>query len=46
MDHGAREHSAPDLLSGLAEMAVTSELLAGSEDLSDTLQRLAHRARE
>jgi signal transduction histidine kinase len=36
----------PGTLSGLAEMAVTSELLAGSGDLADTLQRLAQRARE
>ncbi|MEO8539309.1 MAG: GAF domain-containing protein [bacterium] len=34
-----------EVLSSLAEMAITSEILAGSEDLNDILQRLAHRAR-
>jgi signal transduction histidine kinase len=35
----------PEAFSTLAEMAITSELLVGSEDLSDTLTRLAARAR-
>lgn len=34
------------VLSSLSEMAVTSELLAGSADLTEILQRLAQRARE
>jgi signal transduction histidine kinase len=34
------------LVRGLAEMAVTSDLLAGMEDLSEVLSRLAGRARE
>jgi len=46
MDHTEAEPPGPDVRTGLAEMAITSELLAGSEDLSDTLQRLAHRARD
>jgi signal transduction histidine kinase len=33
-------------LGALAQMAATSELLASSDDLPDTLQRLAQRARE
>ena len=33
-------------LGGLAEMAATSELLVGSDDLSEILQRVAQRARE
>lgn len=36
----------PDLLRRLGEMAVTSEILATSEDLAEILQRLAQRARE
>lgn len=46
VDEPAGATGVPDAVSRLSEMAVTSELLAGSEDLSDTLQRLAHRARE
>ncbi len=34
------------VLSSLSEMAVTSEILAGSADLTEILQRLAQRARE
>lgn len=33
-------------LNGLTEMAVTSEVLAASGDLSETLQNLAHRAQD
>lgn len=35
-----------EVLSSLGEMAITSEILAGSEDLKEILQRLAQRARE
>ena len=35
-----------DLASRLGEMAVTSDLLAGTDDLSEVLRRLAARARE
>lgn len=35
-----------EVLSSLSEMAITSEILAGSEDLKEILQRLAQRARE
>ena len=34
------------VLSNLSEMAITSEILAGSADLTEILQRLAQRARE
>lgn len=36
----------PEILKRLAEMAVTSEILATSEDLAEILLRLAQRARE
>lgn len=36
----------PEVLRRLGEMAVTSEILASSEDLAEILQRLAQRARE
>ncbi|HMO53884.1 MAG TPA: GAF domain-containing protein [Tepidiformaceae bacterium] len=36
----------PEVLRRLGEMAVTSEILATSEDLAEILQRLAQRARE
>ncbi len=35
-----------EVFSSLSEMAITSEILAGSEDLKEILQRLAQRARE
>ncbi len=35
-----------EVLSSLSEMAVTSEILAGSADLNEILQRLAQRAKE
>jgi signal transduction histidine kinase len=46
MREPATESGEVAVLSGLAEMAVTSEILAGSADLSEILQRLAQRARE
>lgn len=44
----AHEIAEPELhtLAGLAEMATTSELLATSGDLAETLQNLAHRAKD
>lgn len=44
----AAEESAgsPGIFERLSEMAITSELLASSEDLSEILHRLAERARE
>ncbi len=36
----------PEVIRRLAQMAVTSEILASSEDLAEILQRLAQRARE
>ena len=42
------DHTAPpvEVLSSLSEMAITSEILAGSADLNEILQRLAQRAKE
>lgn len=42
----ATSDGGPEVLRQLGEMAVTSELLVGSEDLAEILQKLAQRARE
>ncbi|MGB4863786.1 MAG: GAF domain-containing protein [Tepidiformaceae bacterium] len=46
MESKVDESSGARIVSDLAEMAITSELLASSGDLSETLQRLAYRAQE
>ena len=46
MDDAASAVESLEVLSSLSEMAVTSEILAGSADLTEILQRLAQRAKE
>jgi signal transduction histidine kinase len=46
MDQPGAAAGPVEVLSSLSEMAITSEILAGSADLNEILQRLAQRARE
>ena len=46
MDQSGTAAGPVEVLSSLSEMAITSEILAGSADLNEILQRLAQRARE